>query len=252
MGLQEDLKKEFVQNYLAQDGLCRLTEEFRTLPDGTTSVINDNGILFAVSGYALLDKLGLLDGADSIRFLHTVSNLAVEPGLYNRRSDATERTEAHDNYAGIAVGSVIFDKWFARDICEYGERKGWQFANVTPNTFQFSQLRQGGEIALYKICAGRVPYLTEWAWCLGGMLWTSFKGTPSTLNLFYLRSYGITKALKRYADGASSLWWPITLSWKIAAPIITGLADKHFGGLKTTTAQYFGPDHVISRLAAIA
>jgi len=227
--MQEVLKLEFIQKYLDENGLCKLQDEL-TLKE----VKNDNGILFSVYGYMLCD----LDGADFLRFTHTVDLLTIEPGLYKRRHNADNVTEAHDNRAAIAAGSVLFDQTFARDLCDYGTRMGWQYANADKTMYSWKQLTQGGDIAFYKVCAGRLPYPTEWLWLLGGMAISIFKGWSSTQNLFYMRSIAITKAFERYTQGGTQLWWMYTASWSILRPLLHWTARKKFGGISKSMLQY--------------
>jgi hypothetical protein len=241
--MQEDLKREFVQKFLCQDGLCLGHGEVaRTLADGTTAVTNDNGILFAAYGYFMFAKE--LDGADAHRFYTAVKSLEREPGLYNRRPDAPNRREAHDNYDAISACSALFDLSFARDICTYGEQHGWSFTNTTPGGWSIEQLRQGGSIAFYKLCAGRVPYPLEFFWLLGGILHSLLFGWSSQWNLAWLKLRAVPLALDRYST-PGPLWgwvrgaWTITaaLAWAIAA--IRGLFPRSF-------KEYFGEQHVIT------
>ena len=239
--MQEALKREFIQTYLDQDGLCHLEDE-----KGLPHVRNDNGILFAVYGYMWLHKNGLLDGADFMRFIHTIRTLTVEPGNYKRRPDAVDVEEAHDNRVAISVGALMMDALqVARDQQEYGDRHGYNFT-LKDKGWKLAQLIQGGDICIMKLCAGKIPYPTEWVWAIGGMFTAVVKGWSSTHNLFYLRSYAVDLALKRYA--ASSMWKPFTVSWFVVRPILHFIAKKRFGGIAESFKQYFGPSHVLTRM----
>lgn len=246
--MQDALKREFVQKYLDENGLGKLQDEAE---ENLANIRNDNGILFTAYGYMLLDKLNARDGADYLRFYHAVKTLTIEPGLYMRRPDTMHISEAHDNRAGIAVGSAIFDCTFARDLVEYGTRYGFQYANQDKSKYQVKQMAQGGDIALYKICAGYIPYPTEWIWLIGGMLTAVLRGWSSTWNLFYLRAHGVDVAMKRYAEGASDLWYPYLWSWALIKPVLLWIAKKRFGGLKESMRLYFGDKHILTRLSML-
>jgi hypothetical protein len=246
--MREALKREFITQGLAQDGLgLGNREKPRVMPDGTTAVTNDNGILFAVYGYMQLHKWGMIDGADFLRFTHAVKSLEVEPGLHKRRPDATIE-EAHDNRVAIAIGALMVDNiQIARDLQDYGDRHGYQFSVQPQNrgSFAWKRLLQGGDIAILKLCAGRMPYMLEWIWMIGGMLTAVCKGWCSTWNLFYLRSYGVDLALSRFA---TSSWGPFKVSWAIARPILHLIASKRFGGLGPSLKQYFGAGHILYKM----
>jgi hypothetical protein len=239
--MQEALKREFITQYLDVDGLCHLENE-----KGLTHCQNSNGVLFAAYGYMILHKHKMLDGADYLRFYHTIKTLTVEPGLYKRRPDADQVTEAHDNRTGIAVAALLLDQLqTVRDLQDYGDRMGYQYANTDTSKFSWKQLTQGGDIALYKICCGRMPYITEWVWMLGGMAVSVFKGWSSTWNLFYLRAYGVSHALERFGTSA---WLPYRVSWNLVSPLLHYIASKRFGGFRESLKQYFSADHILYRM----
>jgi hypothetical protein len=234
-----ELKREFVQLYLDQDGLCHLEDE-----KGFPNVRNDNGVLFAVYGYMLLHKKNMLDGADFLRFNHTVRTLTVETGLHKRRPNAEHIEEAHDNRVAISAGAVIFDALqVARDQEEYGNRNGYMF--TVNKKWKLSQLIQGGDVAFLKLCAGKLPYPTEWLWLLGGMLTAVVKGWSSTWNLFYMRSYALDIVFDRFA---TSTWVPFKLSWLLVRPVLHLIASKRFGGLKESLRHYFSSSHILYRM----
>jgi hypothetical protein len=111
--------------------------------------------------------------------------------------------------------------------------------------WSLKQLIQGGDVALLKLCAGKLPYPTEWLWLLGGMTIAVCKGWSSTWNLFYLRSYGLDLAFQKFS---TSTWKPFQVSWAIAKPILHLIASKRFGGLKESLRLYFGSSHILYRM----
>jgi hypothetical protein len=239
--VQADLKVEFVHQYLANDGLCRFeNEEFRTL-DGFTSVRNDNGILNAAVGYLAFDR----DAADAMRAYYAVKRLEIEPGRYRRRFDDNVTPEAHDNYKAIAFLSVLFDFTFARDICELGVRVGWQFNNLDAR-YSWKQLRQGGDIAFYKICAGWIPYPIEMLWLLGSLIYTPLRGWKSTWKLCELTLAALDIAIPRYSEHAAALWKPVAWSYYLTRAIARPLLERR----RATLNDYFGPGHVVTRRLA--
>ena len=241
--MQEALKREFVSRYICEDGLgLGNGEKPRLMSDGSTAVGNDNGILFAVLGYFTFAPL--LDGADAHRFMAAVKGLEVKPGLYKRRPDAGTRHEAHDNYDAIAAGSVLFRQPFARDICDYGESNGWAFNNVVPDSWRWQSLRQGGSIAFYKICAGRIPYPLEMLWLCAGYLLALARGWSSQWNLAWLKHEAIPMALEQYAITPAWSW--VTTSWRVTSAIGELIASRR-KLYPRSFAEYFGASHAITR-----
>lgn len=148
------------QDYLNRAGLGKLE---------ATVEHNDNGILFAMYGYYILNDLGLINATDRDRFDMSRRMLQVQPGLYNRSIHPSQFLEAHDNYVGWVAGAVLFDKEdIIRSIIDYGERKGWNYNNMEPGVWKLEAQRQPSEAAFYKICAGDCPGFVEMLWlCIG-------------------------------------------------------------------------------------
>ena len=250
--MSQDLKREFITLYLDEDGLGKFQDE---IPE--QRVRNDNGVLLSSFGYMFLDSKGLLDGADFLRFYHTVKTITVEPGRTMRRPNTPTIPEAHDNRVAVAGACAIFQGstiQFARDQDDYGGRMGYQYG-IDPTVFAWKNMLQGGDIFFGKACAGRLGYITDFVWLLLGMMVavcrkdsTPTINAPSIHNLFYFRSYCLSKAFQAYA---TSMWRPFTLTWYIAKPILHFIAEKRFGGMKQSFRQYFGEEHVLTRLAML-
>lgn len=226
------IKKELVEKYFSEDGLAKLDLN-DVNPNNSHSVKNDNGILFAAIFYYVLDELSLLDDSDRERFIKAIGPLEVLPGLYRRKS-GDDRLEAHDNYLGIAACSYLFNTQHSQDIVSYGSRVGYLYNNASPSVFLLSQIRQGGEVALYKISAGHIPAIWEFIWLIGGLLLNVFSKDVSTTQLCWLRTEVIKKAFNRY------VFWPwmssvflITyfvwlISFRLRFDSLSGLFSKYY------------------------
>lgn len=226
------LKKELVEKYFAPNGLARL-DLGDINPNDPDSVKNDNGILFAAIFYYVLDDLKLLDSKDKERFEEAVSRLEIIPGLY-RRKPGDERSEAHDNYLGIAACSYLFDTKHSKDILDYGGRNGYLYNNTNPGVFLPAQLRQGGEVALYKISAGHIPAIWEFIWLMVGLLTNVFSKDVSTTQLCWLRTEVIKRAFSRWpfwqwmelTFAFVYLVWLATFHYKFDS--LSGLFSKYY------------------------
>ncbi len=247
-------------HWIAEDGLMSLTrgefrEPFPEAIDDLQTVTNDNGILFSTIFFMLCRRALGPDVVSNERWRQSVERLEVDLGLYERNPGRGDSDEAHDNPAAIAAGSVLFAAppfrhHFARDICEYGERNGWVFNNRSPGKFNMAQLRQGGEVAFLKICAGYKPHIFEWAWfCLGTFIGLFYiTRDASGTQLKWMRMEAIREVLKSW-DYRGWQWIPISF----------GLLDAAFrgvlwctGGMRRVWGSYYtaqNPEHPIVLMA---
>lgn len=100
---------------------------------------NENGILFLVEAIILdQDTSDLKHQRDFDLFDEVMTNIEVEPGLYDRGSldqqkqDETgipKRTISHDNLSSIASGSRLLGTDHAKDIATYGVKHGFIYNN---------------------------------------------------------------------------------------------------------------------------
>jgi hypothetical protein len=158
-----------------------------------------------------------------------------------------QKMESHDNSAGICAISAIFDFNFARQHVEYGTRTGFCYNNQSPGTFELRAVRQGGDIAFYKICAGMVPTLWETLWLCVGILIAGFKGWASTQNLAWLKLRAIDIALERKAQ--VSLFGPTRAALFITNLVYNVCIWRRLGGMRYSFRRYFRAEHPINLLA---
>lgn len=179
-------KKEFIEIYLSEDGLMKLEYDDERAPYGSATKKtcgNDNGILFVVEFYFLLDCLGLLEESDHERFYSTVSQLAVRrnnkicSGLFNRNPERNDRTESHDNYIAICAGSALFNCYLIpKMIVDYGKAHFYIYDNVNPGKLtNLTRLRTGSAIAFYKACGKLSWDILTTTWLHAEFLYDSYK-----------------------------------------------------------------------------
>jgi hypothetical protein len=190
------LNEEFM---IDEDFLCRLDPN--SIGDFPGGCDNDNGILFSAFVIILLYLIDRLPDYKE-RADKGIGNLQVPgyPGIYNRSNLERHKDyyEQHDNYIGIIAISLLYDLKYANDIYEEGRYKFkfnrylgfdqyFNYNNQNPRQFILKCQRQGGEIAIYQMAAGRLPNPIYLLWLAGG-LWTSAWITfPSTMNLGWIR-----------------------------------------------------------------
>lgn len=254
------LKQEVLQHWMAEDGTL-LLQKGETVPPNEpfteTSAGNDNGVLFAVEFYWLLDHHGLLEASDKKRFHDLVRKLQVPgyKGLYNRNPGRSDRKEAHDNYVAIVAGSSLFKMPFAKEVVAFGEAHRYEYNNLNPEGLGLRNIaswRQGGEQAFYQLSAGKSPGLRDSIWLFGMFVVGGFSANDvgSGHLLRWLRIKAIEKVmqeefsaspqlLKSYEFLKPSIWW-----WKHQ------LIRKTDGqGIEWFFKLYFGPAHPLAKLA---
>lgn len=236
------LLNEFRASYLDVNGLGLLQDESE---EKRLTVRNDNGVLFASMGYTMFREY--LGDFDRQRMRETLTLLRASSGLFNRRpNDLTP--EAHDNYDGIIVLDFLSGGKVGLEICAYGEAHGWQFSNQKPEKFSWTQLRQGGSVAFYKIQARLVPYPLEALWLWGGMIYGMAFGWASTFNLAWMKMEVLPEMLAREQNIAMWSWvkWGTDFTIKICQFI--DLIKSRF---PLSFVNYFGEKHIITRAARL-
>jgi hypothetical protein len=244
MGLRETLeaiKDEFYQGYVTPDGLALLDK-------GDPE--SDNGVLFLGFFLMLCYKAKLLDPRDTnnafraLQSVQVVKDGQVIPGLHWRSPQMPHKMESHDNSIGVCAISAIFDFAFARQHLEYGLKTGFCYNNLEPGKFEARATRQGGDIAFIKLTAGYVPSIWETLWLAIGVTIAAFKGTPSTVNLAWLR----LEALK-IEKAPLGLLGPQRLILFLTDCIYNVSIKKRFGGIQGSFARYYKESHPIRRMA---
>jgi len=169
---------------------------------------NSNGILFLCMMLMLFREYGkvypgIQKKLDSIKVNvdHAINSIQVsgQPGLF-KRAPGNDSREAHDNYVGIILLSLMFDLKYHKDILERGRYKFkfnkylgfdsyFNYNNVEPNIFDWKTQRQGGEIALYRMANGQFAGVLFLLWLCVGFLLSAKKENPSSMNLGLLRMF---------------------------------------------------------------
>lgn len=235
--MSSPIKDDFYARWITADGLALL---------GAGDPPNDNGILFLALFLMLCQKQNLLDELDITRSFNAIKSIEVAPGLYCRRPNDT-RMEAHDNYVGVCAISVIFSFVFARNIAEYGLSHGYNFNNTAPDTFEMRSLHQGGDVAFYSLSAGYIPAMWDHLWLCIGLLIAGFKGTPSVVNLAWLRIQAIALSIEKKGFLPASHW--ATVSFFFVSLVYNIAIRVRFGGIQGSFLRYFRPEHPINLLA---
>lgn len=160
------------KHWIAPNGLMRLD------PDDTyneTDVKNANGIYFLGHFLLLLKKLGREHAFDPKDIDATVRRLEEKPGLLNRHPGGNQEREAQDNYVGAQLCKAIYrEDDLAKRINKYGFWHLYNYNNVPPHKMQLNTQRQGGEVAFYRMMAGKYPILLMLLWLIGGVLINAF------------------------------------------------------------------------------
>lgn len=236
MRLSIELKNEFYDKWVSPNGLALLN-----IGDPE----NSNGILFLAMFLILLKESDDVIQDDLFKSFSAIKKIEVEPGLF-KRSPSSQELEAHDDYIGICALSVIFNLATAREIVEFGTAHGFAYDNLSPELPSPKTIRQGGDIAFYKICAGFTPTIWEFVWMCAGIILAGVRGTPSVVNLAWLRLKAISYAVFR---AQTSLFGWLSTSIFFTSLIYNISVRKRFGGIQGSFAKYFIEAHPIRRLA---
>ena len=231
------IRDEFYKNWVSPDELAWLDSGG---PDSS------NGILFLAMFLLLLKETDSLNQEILNRSFKALRNIQVAPGLY-RRSPTNDSRESHDNYVAVCAIAVLFSFVDARSIVEFGTDHGFAYDHMSPEAPAKETIRQGGEIAFYKLCAHAVPTLWELAWLCIGLALAGIKGSPSVVNLAWLRLKTLGHALKDKAG--INLFLPSLVSITFASLIFNIFLRKRFGSIQGSFAQYFKDNHPIRLLS---
>lgn len=178
------------RDYIAPDGGGKLEtyDERDGFVEGSRITKNENSQLFLVMGHIALHKLGLLTSDDKATFIRHIDNSRFASGIFLRRQADLGIRQSHDNILGICVGSVIHNTNHVKEICGHGEQTGF---NYSFRGWEIECQLQGGDIALVKIMAGKIPTFIEMLWgCIGMAL----KKDAGQVNLASVRMYGLNLA----------------------------------------------------------
>jgi hypothetical protein len=89
---------------------------------------------------------------------------------------------------GVVGGAVLADsRTIIEDICDHMDRTGNVSDHTTGSVWKLSQMRQGTDIAFYRICCGRIPAFLDMVWFCGGILVGTFFSNASSKNLGWAR-----------------------------------------------------------------
>jgi hypothetical protein len=231
------LKNEFYEKWVSPNGLALL---------GVGEGENANGILFLAFFLQLLKLSDDLNQDDLNRAFNALEKIRKAKGYY-KRSRTQEATDSHDNTVGICAISALFDFKDARDIVEVGTENGFNYDHLSPDSPMPRTQHQGGDVAFYKICAKFSPTLWELIWMCGGIIIAGIWGTPSTVNLTWLRLQAAFLSLKKRGD--AHLYGITGVSLFFASLVYNIGVRKRFGGIQGSFAKYYRESHPIRRLA---
>jgi hypothetical protein len=166
---------------------------------GAASVDNDNPILQYAVFAELCREADVLSEEVKQWGRDALASTRVSQGYFLRSDDKrhAQSLNSHDNYAAIAVLEPLGIEPVATEICERGEATGYHFNNVSPGTLSIKAMRQLGDVAQYKINAGRIPNVVELAWMLIGFLILAFKPLSFEHHLAFARLGGLRVMLAK-------------------------------------------------------
>jgi hypothetical protein len=175
------------------------------------SVDNDNPILQYAVFAALCHEVGIMSDEIKAWGKEALAQTRVSAGYFTRSNDPrhAQSLNSHDNYAAISVLEPLGVEACSTEICERGELTGYHFNSVSPNTLSIRAMRQLGDVAQYKINAGRIPNLVELAWMLIGFLILAFKPLSFEHHLAFARLSGLRVMLATKIT--DKMWWHVNL-----------------------------------------
>lgn len=163
-----ELKKKVVESMEEHNGLIKHR--------------SDNPVLFTVELYTVLKENYMLDEEDLERLHKAINAVAMRDkdtgkiikGLYTRRAGTEDdyvRKDQHDNYVGIACTSMFgkeFEK-YAEAIDDFGFKHLYHNNRKPKRNNIFTKgfwetIRQGFDIALYRMCCDRWPGIFNILW----------------------------------------------------------------------------------------
>lgn len=171
------------EQYFADDGLMSL-RKLGFIPsynnDSTTTVQNDNGILYLAMYFYLKGEVQW----DWFKRSMELTRHATAKGLYHRNPGRTGRSKyinSHDNYTGMACGCILAgDDLTFKEIVEYG-KKNWYILNderpgrhLKTKMGHPSGLHQPHSWFIYQLAAGQEPGWLTTIWNIGNLLHTAF------------------------------------------------------------------------------
>lgn len=150
------MNDKLLEPYLNYNHGLELVRDLTDTPRG-----NENGILFLVEYFILLDMLDQLTSEHANIFKQIVNDLEVEEGLYDRGKldrygEQPVRSISHDNISAISAGSYLFGTEHAKQIADYGlkhffvyDNNGQEYLPMNPGNYTpWLYLGQAGSIGL--------------------------------------------------------------------------------------------------------
>jgi len=226
-----EVKEEAHQSWTGNAGLITLypahlsNTEKGHLPEFNYD--SENQLLWTGEFYTLCKIHGIIDyDRDKERVTKALAKHQVKmdgvpvPGLYSRHPDPYRLREVHhgiswDEMNGLSVLSKIFDLDVSTGIVEYGSQNGWVFIDEEPFTWKADRVRQGRDIAFYKITAGYKTVPWNVVWMLVSHAITSFKekGDTSGKLMAWMRLETIKDLSLLYLVAYEMFMWKMRMTY---------------------------------------
>jgi hypothetical protein len=169
-----------IQQYIAEDGGCRLDLNDRAVLDGQATTANQNGNLFL----AYLDKALINNQLTKEAAIKHEAIVKVGKGRYLRRKGEPLR-QSHDNLLAWCWFSVKYVElaFVAKDMYDWAK---WRMFVYDPNK-RFSLdprcLLQGTHVFYLKLAAGKKPGWLSTVWACGAALLQDHASGPYLLTM---------------------------------------------------------------------
>lgn len=230
-----EIRDEFYKGWVDEFGLGLLEP----------GKLTDNGALWLSMFQALCHLCGVYDDGDAHWLIEAASK--IKKGADYKRRPNDERTDAHDNMAGIVTGYVLAGRLdLIGEICDSLDKTGGVSDHTNGSKWSLKQMRQGSEIAFYRICCGRIPFLVDMAWLTFGIVFNAAFGNVSSKNLGWLRCFALNRAGYKHLPRPYRL--ALDGSMLIRELILITRNQTPLG----TFRRYFVANHPIIKLSELA
>lgn len=221
---------------------CEMYEDSNGVLKDRNKVIDGNAVLYTGAKFSLLKDFNELNLQDLFDYDEMVAAIEKQPGLLQRYKKPDDQ-EAHDNYIGAVVASVVLDDGvLASRIVRYGRKNWYSWDNLNPGKWSGKTFfaRHPGFWATLK--AGADEWLNPFDQLMAFidlvMLVFSEDGSSGTL-MDYLQYKVYTRKCSWIAEPLVRLGCVI---FKAA------YFRRHPKGIKESYAEYFGPEYPLAQI----